>query len=241
MCYRVDIKTDISKLIEFTGRTCETPELYTPRYHVTGFEHPLLAVITCENPNLLQLCTWGFVPYYTKTEEQVKKYADMMLNARIETLWQLPSFKRAAEYKRCLIIVDGFFEYHNWGSKKVPYYISRNDKMPMVLGGIYDNVVVEGVERFTCAIVTAPAEGRILGKIHNRVNADPRTPYIIHSGVQNEWISQLPQGPVVQEFAAEELDSELAYWPVTNQMAKKGYNPNNIDISKPVEYKGLSL
>jgi putative SOS response-associated peptidase YedK len=262
MCNRVSIKSDIKQYMQNTGRECPVEELhpgtYKTHFHASGFNHPLLAVITCENPQVLQLATWGLIPWYAKTdglakteeeakeiEAKVRIMSNKMLNARLDTLWQLKSYKRCAEYKRCLILVDGIFEWHDWktekGIKKIPFYITTQTGNPMVIAGIYDNVVVNGIERFTCSMVTNYAGGRIMGKIHNADPEDPRTPYFIYPGCEGEWISGLPQGPIVQEFAAEELDENLKYYPITDQLAKRGYETDGPESLVAVDYEGLQL
>jgi putative SOS response-associated peptidase YedK len=241
MCYRVSIQRPIEEIEEFTERTLVTTESYTPHFHASGFIHPLLPVITCEEPHILQLSSWGFVPHYARTADAAKKASNMMLNARMDSLWQKTSFKESATYFRCLIIVDGFFEYHHWGSKKIPYYITMKSGKPMVMAGIYSRTKVDGVPTFTCAIVTNSTDrGSVLGRIHNVDPTDPRTPQIIHPGLEGEWLSNLPQGPILQDWAAIVEDEELNYWPITDSLAKKGFDADRAEVLNPVNYEGLN-
>jgi putative SOS response-associated peptidase YedK len=43
-----------------------------------------------------------------------------MINARAETLTELPSFKLLVDRRRCIIPADGFYEWRKEGKRKIP-------------------------------------------------------------------------------------------------------------------------
>jgi SOS response associated peptidase (SRAP) len=51
-----------------------------------------------------------------------------MINARAETLMELPSFKPLVERRRCIIPADGFYEWRKEGKRKVPMWVHLKNK-----------------------------------------------------------------------------------------------------------------
>ena len=46
-----------------------------------------------------------------------------MINARAETLTELPSFKLLVDRRRCIISADGFYEWRKERKRKVPMWV----------------------------------------------------------------------------------------------------------------------
>lgn len=82
---------------------------------------------------------WGLVTKAGTTKNPVpegpsKHFANLMFNARSDTLFSKPTFSRLlGEGKTCLVALDGFFEWKadalgGGKGKKQPYFVFRNDK-----------------------------------------------------------------------------------------------------------------
>src|ERR1700734_4108971 len=82
-------------------------------YHVSGFAHPNLPVIVEDAERRFELMQWGLIPSWTKSEEQAIEFCNMSLNAKAETLFEKPMFKIPALTKRCMLPVDGFYEWRD--------------------------------------------------------------------------------------------------------------------------------
>ncbi|EAQ04849.1 hypothetical protein OB2597_06185 [Pseudooceanicola batsensis HTCC2597] len=107
---------------------------------------------------------WGFVPHWYKTPTD----GPLLINARSETIAEKPAFREAARARRCLIAMDGFYEWDRAGGQKLPWFIHRRDGAPMVVAGIWQ-AWARGDEALTaCAIVTTEAGGA-MADIHNRI------------------------------------------------------------------------
>ena len=50
---------------------------------------------------------WGLIPYWCTDPAGGRK----PINAKCETVWDLPSFRDAYRARRCIVPVDGFFEW----------------------------------------------------------------------------------------------------------------------------------
>lgn len=149
-----------------------------------GFDHPLLPVITNEMPDEIQLYRWGLLPFWSKDTS----FADNTLNARRETLADKHSFKGYIK-NRCIVIVDGIYEYqwqdskgnpNSTGKKRRKFYIHQTDEQPMALAGLW------AVNQFgpTFTIITKPAVG-LMADIHN---SKQRMPFILDPMFEEQWL-----------------------------------------------------
>lgn len=53
-----------------------------------------------------------------------------MINARVETVAEKPAFRDAFRRRRCLILVDGFYEWRPVGGSKTPMWIVLRSEEP---------------------------------------------------------------------------------------------------------------
>jgi len=75
---------------------------------------------------------WGLIPSWAKEVSSTP-----LINARIESILEKPSFKEAALIKRCAIPADGYYEWQSTiPDSKIPYYIHPADGM-LAFAGIY--------------------------------------------------------------------------------------------------------
>jgi len=83
----------------------------------SGFSHPKLPIITQAKPGLIQLISWGLIPAWA-TAEQASTLPNQTLNAKSETIFEKASFEPSVLRQRCLVLVDGFFEWQTRGKEK---------------------------------------------------------------------------------------------------------------------------
>jgi putative SOS response-associated peptidase YedK len=71
---------------------------------------------------------WGLIPYWCKDPTGKRK----PINAKAETLAKLPSFREAYRKRRCIVPVDGFFEWKAIKGRraKQPYAIAMKNGSP---------------------------------------------------------------------------------------------------------------
>jgi putative SOS response-associated peptidase YedK len=58
-----------------------------------------------------------------------------MINARVETLAEKPSFKRLLKGCRCLVLADGFYEWCKEGKRKVSMRFKLKSGEPFAFAG----------------------------------------------------------------------------------------------------------
>ena len=100
---------------------------------------------------------WGLIPYWCEDPKGGRK----PINAKCETVRTLPSFREAYRKRRCILPVDGFFEWKAIKGQKAkqPYAIAMKDGRPFGIGGIWENwkEPVSGEWIRTFAIITTDA------------------------------------------------------------------------------------
>src|SRR3712207_743813 len=77
---------------------------YTPRYNIAPGE--LTPVIVKHSPNQLVRMFWGLIPSFAKDD----RFKYKTINARAETVKELPSFRKPFRTQRCLIPATFFYE-----------------------------------------------------------------------------------------------------------------------------------
>lgn len=77
---------------------------------------------------------WDLVPHWSK--EPRTKYT--LINARLESVEEKPSFREAFKSRRCLVPADGWFEWRTEDDTKQPYYIQPTGGGPFAFAGIWE-------------------------------------------------------------------------------------------------------
>src|SRR5262245_14569134 len=94
----------------------------------------------------------------------------LLLNARAETVHRLPAFRDAFVRRRCLIPVDGFYEWTGERGRRRPVCFHRPDGGVLLLHGLYEEAVdpKTGEHRtgFTL-LTTSPNE--LVARLHDRM------------------------------------------------------------------------
>jgi putative SOS response-associated peptidase YedK len=83
------------------------------------------------------------------------------INAKAETISRLPMFRDAYARRRCIVPVDGFFEWKAIKGQraKQPFAIAMKDGSPFGIAGLWKNWKDPATDQWlrTFAIITVPA------------------------------------------------------------------------------------
>ena len=133
MCGRYVTKNNKEDIIDFFSSEIELDESNTfkPSYNICPTQHaPILRVDT--SGMKLENMHWGLIPSWSKD----KKYASNLINARLETLNDKPSFKGLVKSHRCIVVASGYYEWVNTQNGKQPMYIQSNQSV-LPLAGLW--------------------------------------------------------------------------------------------------------
>ena len=167
----------------------------------------------------LDLLKWGLAPHWCDDPKGGRK----PINAKAETVATLPMFRDACAQRRCIVPVDGFFEWRAIKDARArqPYAIAMKDGLPFGLAGIWEywrNPTTGEWER-TFAIITVPSN-QLVGKIHNRM------PAILDPTSYDRWLGPVPDP---RDLLVTYPSEPMTMWPISARVNK----PENDDPSLP--------
>ncbi|MGL4172689.1 MAG: SOS response-associated peptidase [Actinomycetota bacterium] len=191
MCGRYALSATAGELVAEFGTeldSTEQPEWH--RYNVAPTD--LVPVVLGISPPVRQLraMTWGFLPSWTKPAKSPRRF----INAREETVFTSPTFRRAVLARRCLVPADGWYEWYSnpAGSarqpQRQPYFLTHADQQRLAFAGVYEFWRDETLPSADSAswtvsfsiLTAAAAEG--LAALH------PRMPVTVPQDAQREWL-----------------------------------------------------
>ena len=150
---------------------------------------PTDGIVGGDYERVLDVLRWGLVPHWAKDPRTGYK----MINARAETVTSKPAYRSAFAKHRCLVVVDGFFEWQvpdpESPRKKVPFYFRRADGQPITFAGLYETWWDKSRSEEpdpettlrTCTIITTQA-GADMVDVHDRM------PVIIEKSDFDRWL-----------------------------------------------------
>lgn len=112
------------------------------------------------------LMRWGLVPEWSKEGRP-------FINARSETAANKPAFRDAMRTRRCVVPVDGFYEWERVGAgsgrgKKRAMHIRMPDRSPFLLAALWGMRRVRGERVFEFTVLTRDASGPV-AELHERM------------------------------------------------------------------------
>jgi putative SOS response-associated peptidase YedK len=161
MCGRFAQKSPakkIAKKFEVEG----VPPL-AERYNVAPAQ-AVLAVREASAAREAVFLKWGLVPRWAKDPA----IGNRLINARSETVTEKPSFREAFTRRRCLVPLDGFYEWSRRGDRKRPFFFHLRDGEPFALAGLWERWEGGGEPLETCTLLTTEAN-ELLAPHHDRM------------------------------------------------------------------------
>lgn len=178
------------------------PAEWRPRYNIRPSED--LAVLRSADGGCeLAALRWGLIPAWAKDPSAVHA----TFNARGETVHEKPSFRSAFKYRRCLVLVDGFYEWPKKPTRdRNPRYIRMLDGGLFALAGVWERWrdALTGVVVESCAIVTTAANALLQAVPHDRM------PVIVARNDWERWLDPRVKEPadvlpLVRQFDADAM------------------------------------
>jgi putative SOS response-associated peptidase YedK len=112
------------------------PDDYEPRYNCAPGQH--LPVVRSDGS--MDRLRWGLTPEWADDESTA------FPNARGETVREKPSFRTSFERRRCLVPMDGVYEWRDEDGRRRPYRIAFADERVFAVAGIWSRYEPETVQ-----------------------------------------------------------------------------------------------
>ena len=136
-------------------------------------------IIARDSKREVHYMRWGLLPHWAKDDKGAAK----LINARVETVFEKPSFSQYVKRSRCIVPAAGFFE---WNPIKDPYLIRLKNGALMGIAGIWnrwhDPVEPKRVIE-TYSVITSDANS-LVANVHDRM------PALIRKERYSDWLSK---------------------------------------------------
>ena len=128
----------------------------------------IVAVRIADGERVADRLRWGLVPSWSDGPDPRGR----LINARAETVASSPAFRASFRSKRCLVPVDGFYEWRKTDGRSVPFYIAGADGRPLALAGLWSSWTdpASGLVLRSCAVITT-TPNETMAPIHDRMPA----------------------------------------------------------------------
>ncbi|MGH3425205.1 MAG: SOS response-associated peptidase [Nocardioidaceae bacterium] len=184
----------------------------------------------------LRLLRWGLVPSWAKDPSIGNK----MINARVETVAEKPSFRRAFAVRRALIPADGYYEWYptrhrnaKGKPEKQPFFIRPRDGGVLAMAGLYEIWRDESLDAgdddawlWTCTVLTTSAEDAV-GQIHDRM------PLLVERERYSDWLDPRIADPGrLRALLVPAAPGRLEAYPVSKQV--NNVRNNGAELIDPI-------
>lgn len=210
MCGRFTSTTSAADLAAHFAAERDGIEELPPDFNVTP-SSDCYVVLEGEGRRRLDVLRWGLVPAWADDPT----IASRLINARSETAAAKPSFRSAFRTRRCLVPVDGFYEWAPvpGSRRKRPHHFRSRDGRPLAFAGLWeswrpkDDPSAMALRTFT--ILTGPPNATV-APIHDRM------PVILAADEWSTWLDPTcSDRDLLQSMLDPAPDDLLDRWPVS--------------------------
>lgn len=184
MCGRFVSASPPAELARYFGVEQTTEAALEPSYNVAP-TRDVYVVVETGGVRRLEAFHWGLIPFWAKD----RKVGQRMINARADGLAEKGAYKQAFRKRRCIVPVDGFYEWRKTGGRKQPVYIARRDAEPLALAGLWElwkpKATAEDESTWvrSCTIVTGEPND-LVAAIHDRM------PVVLAPSTWSAWLDR---------------------------------------------------
>ena len=214
MCGRFSLTGSLIWLIRLLN--LQAPEKFAPRYNIAPGQPVLVFLHDPDSrTNKYDFQVWGLIPSFVKDLKEFKG----LINARAETISEKPSFKKAFQYRRCIIPASGFYEWQNTGGVKQPWYFSsKNADEYFYFAGLWDIWHgPDGEQVNSCAIITTVAN-RLARKVHHRM------PVILEKESLRAWLDPESETSELQNLLKPCSENFMQSWIVDRKVNSPAFD-----------------
>lgn len=154
---------------------------------------------------------------YSFLNNEINK-KQLVINSRIETINTKLLFRESYIKRKCIIPINGYYEWKTENNQKKPYYIKLRDSELIYLAGIWRKEIVNNQNTRVFSIITKEASS-IIADIHDRM------PFILDANNAIKYLEDKNDNTVLNEInRIEEID--LNYY----EVSKYVNSPKNNDL-----------
>jgi len=216
---------DVQRLLRLTTQR-EPPAGFAQRYNVAPRTQVPIVRLTSTGERECALVRWGLVPTWVKDIADLKSD---LINARVETVSDKPSFRSAFRARRCVVPASGFYEWKKTGVDKQPHYIHPQDGSAILcFAGLWEQWrSPTGICLESCVILTRDATPA-LSDIH------PRMPVALKQDAVDTWLDRTNEDvAALRDLARSAACPILTFHPVSSRV--NSVRHDDADCIKPID------
>lgn len=206
---------------------------YRHYFHASTFSKPQVPVILNTGIQEVVPVRWGryLINKNPKTGKLQETYT---ANAKSENLFKSKAWSDSIKNRRCLFIVNGFYEnQHPTKALTVPYYIYMPDQKPFMMAGIWkDDVNKETGEVIRTGVIVTTEANKLLREIHNTAK---RMPLILDESQWDEWLYNDGSYEKINPLCVPYKDDILRAHRISNLYYQRGVDTNIPGVHQPIE------
>ncbi len=161
----------------------------------------------------LEKLHWGLLPSSTRNPKSSRR----PINARAETAAGRPMFRELLAAHRCIVPIDGYYEWRGTSSGKVPFWFRLKSGAPLFLAGLWDTWHAGRSDAFSSYLLMTTEPNELAANIHDRM------PVLLHARDVPRWLD-----PALRDAAS--LVSLLGPYPAAEMSA----HPVSRKVSDPL-------
>ena len=178
--------------------------------HYNGAPTQTFAIVTERRDRRVELMRWGLIPFWAKE----KSIGNRLINARAETVPSKPSFRSAFKQRRCIVPVNGFFEWKKTEEGKTPHYITSPTDQLLAFAGLHESwndpeLAADAPPLNTFTIITTAAND-FMTPLHDRM------PLLLIGAEIDAWLNNGTPGNDLEMLLKHDINNDLLQaWPVS--------------------------
>ena len=214
MISRISNTATLKEIESYLDLQYQFKHLYKPQIVINGMEESTVSVVTSQQRTIIQFGIWGILPQgYNKEWRQFQKFENTLIT-NFASLEQSHWLYDALKFRRCLVIITGYFNYYLDEKNLKPVYSSRASEKILCLAGIY-NQTEDGFLTFTILTKTS-------NHFHTKTSFAPVAPIIFSEREREFWIGNENSPKENLDFLEQLQPLYLEQYPVTTAIMGRG-------------------
>jgi putative SOS response-associated peptidase YedK len=212
MCGRYGRFSRKERIEEVLGQHIEGGDELPPRYNVCpGLPDWVLRQVDHGAPFRFNQFHWGLLPSWARNPTASRR----PINARAETVAEKPMFRELIRQRRCVVPIDGYYEWRTTSSGKVPFWFYLKSGEPFFLAGLWDCWHEGKPDAVASYILMTTEPNELAARVHDRM------PVMLHASDVPRWLDPAIEDPsrvvdLLGPYPAEEMTSRPVSKRVSN-------------------------
>ena len=222
MCGRYGRYSRKERIENLLGFRFDGPDDFGARYNICpGLPDWVIRQPAGDGPRV-DLLEWGLLPWWAKSRTGSRR----PINARAETVAEKSMFRDLLLERRCVVPIDGYYEWRTTSSGKVPFWFSLKSGEPIFLAGLWDCWHKGQPDAIASYILMTTEPNKLAATVHDRM------PVLLNARDVPRWLDpSLTDTATVKDLLSPYPADEMAARPVSRRVnAPENEGPELIEV-----------